>query len=285
MQATDFNLTDIIAVLQKRWKSIAVFVTVSMVTAAAILFFIPKKYQSAVIIVPGNPVLADKSRLFNQNIQGLYGVLGNGDDVETISGIITLDTTYYQLIDTFKLVDYYAIRSETIAEKRKVALKRLQKDLEVVKQEDRQLKISILTKEPGLSAAIVNKAVAIAEQQLQSIWKQNYQQNITNLKVASSQLAKQYRELTDSAVHINSVADREIAEQKKKQLLDHLAENGKVEQELELAVNGLPPVLYVLEKGFPSVSADKPKFLSSLIIVFFASFVFGVFMVLWNERT
>jgi len=284
MQATDFNLTDIIAVLQKRWKSIVVFVTVSMVIATAILFFSPKQYQSATIIVPGNPLLADKSRLFNQNIQSLYGILGNGDDVETISGIITLDTTYYQLIDTFKLVDYYTIKAETYAAKRKAALKRLKKDLEVVKQEDRQLKISIFTKEAGLSAAIVNKAVAIAEQQLQNIWKQNYQQNITNLKIAASHLEMQYRVLTDSAMHINSTAEREIAEQTKRQLLDQLASNAKVEQELELAVNGLPPVLYVLDKGVSSVSADKPKYLSSLLIVFFASFVFGVFLVSWNER-
>jgi capsular polysaccharide biosynthesis protein len=285
MQATDFNLTDIIAVLQKRWKSIAVFVTVSMVIAAAILFFIPKQYQSTVIIVPGNPLLADKSRLFDQNIQILYGVLGNSDDVETISGIISLDTTYYQLIDTFKLVDYYAIRAETFAAKRKAALKRLKKDLEVVKQEDRQLKISILTKDAGLSAAIVNKAVAIAEQQLHNIWKENYQQNITNLKIAARKLAIQYRVLSDSAMHLNSNADKEIAEQTKKQLLDHLAENGKVEQELDLAVNGLPPVLYILEKGFPSVSADRPQYISSLFIVFLTSFVFGVFLILWNERT
>lgn len=284
MQSTAFNLIDISSVIQKKWKTIIAFVIVSLLIAGAILFAVPKQYQSQAIIVPGNPLLADKSRLFNSNIQGLYGILGNSDDAETISGIIALDTTLYQIADECKLVEYYGIKSESFAESRKATIKKLKKDLVIQKSEDRQLKIKIFTKDAELSAVIVNKTVAIVEQKLQSIWKQAYQKNINDFKIKITQFNRQYQQLADSITHVSSTVQKEIIENSKKQILDQSAQYQKAEKELQLAVDGMPPVLYLIEKASPSVSPDKPNIAESLLVVFFAAFIFGTIVVLMIER-
>jgi len=284
MQSTTFNLIDIISVLQNKWKSIVAFVIASLVIACAILFWIPKQYQSQAILVPGNPVLADKSRLFGTNIQSLYSILGNSDDVETIAGIISLDTLLYRVVDDCKLVEYYKIKGNSFAETRKATIKKLKKDLVIQKQEDRQLKIKMLTKNAELSAAIVNKAITIANEILQKIRKENYQKNIEGLQSTISLLSHQYQQLSDSVPPVSSAAQKETTENNKKQILEQLIQYQKIEKELQLTVEGMPPALYVIEKASPSVSPDKPNIIESLLAVFFASLVFSASIILMIER-
>jgi len=284
MQPTSFNLVDIISAIRRKWKNIVAFVVVSLLLAITILFLVPKQFQSQAIIVPGNPLLADKSRLFGQNIQGLYGILGNSDDAETIAGIINTDTVLYQITDECKLVDYYNIKANSIAEQRKATIKKLKKDLLIQKTEDRQLKIKILTKNADLSALIVNTTVTIVSQKIESIWKQNYLQNIDNLQQTIQQLTHQYQQITDSITQAASISTKEILEANKKQILDELNKEGQLQKELSLFVQGMPPALYVVEKAFPSVSPDKPVFTETLLAVFFASVVFGILIVLVIER-
>jgi uncharacterized protein involved in exopolysaccharide biosynthesis len=284
MQPTSFNLIDIIYVIQHKWKSIVALIVVSLLFATTILLIMPKQYQSQAVIVPGNPLLADKSRLFNPNIQGLYGILGNSDDAETIAGIINTDTVLYQITDTCRLVDYYQIKANSLAEQRKATIKKLKKDLITQKTEDRQLKIKILTKNAELSASIVNTTVAVASQKIESIWKQNYLQNIRNLQETVQQLSHQYQQISDSIVQVSTAGKKEILESNKKQILEEISKAEQMQKELKLFVQGMPPALYVVEKASPSVSPDKPVFTETLLAVFFASLLFGILIVLIAER-
>ena len=90
-----FNLIDIMEVLKRRKSFIGWFVFTSCIVTALLLFFVmPRYYKSTAVIVAANPALADKARLFNENIEGLYSDFGNEEDLDRLYGIAKLDTTY-----------------------------------------------------------------------------------------------------------------------------------------------------------------------------------------------
>ena len=74
------NLVTLNAALQKQWKIIIGFVIITGMVTAVTVFLVPQYYRSSATIVSANPLLADKARLFNTNIQSLYSYFGNGDD-------------------------------------------------------------------------------------------------------------------------------------------------------------------------------------------------------------
>lgn len=284
MQSTPFNLESVITVLQKRLKGIAIFIAVSLIVAAIAVFFADKYYRSSALIVPANSSLADKARLFNTNVQNLYPFLGNSDDAETLFGIAKSDTIFYRLIDAFNLVDYYHSKGSNDAQKRKNTLTQLQKDLKIEKTEFNQLKIIAFTKDPQLSANIVNNTIEIIQQIEQQMWKLVYQNSVTQLHQSLSALENQYRSIADSISKTTIPYKKELLETQRLSTLEQIKQFLKSENEFKLAVETTPPTLYTIEKAFPSVSADKPLLVPTLLAVFFISFVFATITALVFER-
>lgn len=284
MQSTPFNVETVIAVLQKKVKQIAVFVFVSLIAATIAVLFSDKYYRSVALVVPANSLLADKASLFNNNIQNLYSFLGNSDDAETLFGIAKSDTVFYRLIDEFNLVDYYHSKGDDAAQKRKNTLNHLEKDLEIEKTEFNQLKITAFTKDPQLSANIVNSAIETIQRIEQQMWKQLYQNSFNQLNQSVKDLKNQYREITDSISHATIVYKKEMLETQRQSALEQLKQFQKSENELKLAIETTPPTLYTIEKAFPSSSADKPLLIPTLFAVFFISLVFAIIASLVFER-
>ena len=96
---TTLNLVNTNAVLQQQWKTLLAFTLVTTLAAALTVNLVPKYFRSSATIVSANPALADKARLFNNNIQGLYSYFRSGYDLERISGIADMDTTYKHLMN------------------------------------------------------------------------------------------------------------------------------------------------------------------------------------------
>lgn len=284
MSPTSFNLIDVIAVLQKRWKSILIFVIVSMLITVITLFIVPKYYRSTTVVIPASPALADKARLFNSNIQNLYSFLGNSDDTETLMGIAKLDTVYYQLIDEFKLVDYYKIEGENNNIKRKKTIKLLQKDIEINKTEFNQLRIVVWTKDNELSKNIANRMIGIIEETEQNMWKEVYQNNQKKLDESIKDLEAQYQKTSDSLSINTNAYKKEMLESQRQLALEQIKQYQKSSNEIKLAIATTPPALYVIEKAMASASADKPNFTVDLLIVLFASIVFAMIAALIYER-
>lgn len=284
MSPTSFNLIDVIAVLQKRWKSILIFVIVSMLITIVTLFIVPKYYRSTTVVIPASPALADKARLFNSNIQNLYSFLGNSDDTETLMGIAKLDTVYYQLIDEFKLVDYYKTEGENNNIKRKKTIKLLQKDIEINKTEFNQLKIVVWTKDNELSKNIANRMIGIIEETEQNMWKEVYQNNQKKLDESIKDLEAQYQKTSDSLSINTNPFKKEMLESQRQSALEQIKQYQKSSNEIKLAIATTPPALYVIEKAMASASADKPNFTVDLLIVLFASIVFAMIAALIYER-
>ncbi len=283
MQTSSFNLLDIIFVLQKKWKAIAIFVLLSLSITVALLFLSPKYYKSHSIVIPVNPVLADKSNLFGKNIQGLYSFFGNSDDVETIAGIVLLDTTLYQLIDEFRLINYYKCSGNSIAEKRKKCLSIFKKELNIQKRADRQLELSIYTTDAALSASIINRAVSIVQQTEKNTWSQFYKNDVLKMDSAIDALKLQFQQNENNLLK-NSSAQKELIAANNKNIMEQINSFQLTANQLHLAIESIPSPLYIMEKAIPSVTPDKPLFVTNLVIVLFVSIILGSMLILLLNR-
>lgn len=283
MQNSSFNLVQTIAVLKKQWKIILLFVVGSVTAATLSVFSVPKQFTSTATIISANPVLADKARLFNTNIQGLYSYFGSGDDLDRIFGIADMDTTYKKLVDEFSLVSYYQLDNDSLPVLIRKAVLLLRKDLSVQKTEQAQIKMIAWTKDKVLSAAIVNRMVAIIQETEATIWQNNYEQAHSKLKNSIEQMEMKYKLLSDS--NATSVGGKhELAVSNMQTLLEQIKQYRKTADEFTLATQTPPAVLYVMEPGVPAAKAERPD---KLLIIFIA-FIAGIFVssvwVLINDR-
>jgi len=285
MPSANFNLIDIIAVLKKHIRRIISFALIVMIATIITLFVVPKYYRSVTYIVPANPDLADKARLFNSNIQRLYSFFGNNDDLEMLSGISRLDTVFYQLVDEFNLVNYYHPAGTSVSNKRRNAMRDLKEDLLIQKTETNQLKITSWTKKAQLSARLANRAVEIIQLVEQDIWRNNYQHSLDNIDTSIGLMEKNALQLSGSLKKLDPAsAEAALLLIKKQQLSDQLQQYQKSANELKLAIKNTPPSLYVIEKATPAAISEKPKKLEVLLAALFTSIFFGCIAVLIYER-
>lgn len=279
MHANSFDLQSTFSVLKSKWKQILFFVFASILVAAVSLFFIPKQYRATSLLVSANPLLADKSHLLNPNIQNLYSVFGNGDDLERINGIATMDTVYKQLVDEFNLIEYYELKGEDKNRSRYKAVKELREDLIIQKTELSQLKISIFTKSPELSANIINRLVEIARNKEEAIWKSGYEKMLFNFNRSIDSLQKIYVALYDKNKDLK-IQRLEIDVIKMNSLLEQIQTQEKAAGEIKLAIENNAPSLFILETAVPAVKSEKPNIPEVLIITALISLVFSVMALL-----
>ena len=280
---TSFNLVNTSAILQKQWKTLLAFTLVTTLAAALTVNLVPKYFRSSATIVSANPALADKARLFNNNIQGLYSYFGTGDDLDRISGIADMDTTYKKLVNEFSLVSYYKLDGDSIPLLKRKAVLQLRKDLGFQKTEQGQLKIIAWTKDRELSARLVNRTVAIIKEIESGIWEQNYVQSLAKLNASIADMERRYQTLSDSVGLMNS-GKRELAVTQMQTLLEQLKQYRKSADEFTLAKETNPAVLYVLEAGVPAVKAERPDKINIIIAAMIVGFVFSSILVLVNDR-
>jgi capsular polysaccharide biosynthesis protein len=280
-----FNLVDVIDVLQKRWKPIALFVLIVLALTAGLLFFVlPKYYKSVAVVIAANPELADKAHLFNNNIQSLYSTFGKEEDLDRIYGIAKLDTVYKQLVDEFNLIQYYKVKGSAF-QQQQYAAKKLRDDVNVLKTELYQLRITAYTKERELSSRIVNRMVELIEAIAADTWKQSYQTTLQNINAGKQQVEAAILKLSDSIQHADNTSGRAmLLVSKRTSLLQQYQEYDKAATEYQLAIENRTPALIVLERGYPAAISDRPDKLLVLITAFFTSLAFAVLATLIYER-
>jgi hypothetical protein len=283
MQTSSFNLLTVVAALQKRWTTILFFVVASLAAAAITLYVVPVYYRSSATLVSANPALADKARLFNSNIQGLYSYFGSGDDLDRIAGIADLDTTYKKLVDEFDLVKYYELQNDSLSLLRRKAVLRLRKDLSLQKTDKNQLLIKVWTKDRNLSADLVNRMVKLVEETESRVWQTHYRQAIGNLQSAVTGMETEYSKLSDS-MRVAPPSRKELLNVQMHTLLDQLQQYRKTAGEFSMALQTPPAVLYVQEMAVPAAKAERPDKIAILLITSLVSFVFICLMVLVNDR-
>ena len=283
MQTSSFNLVETAALLQKRWKTIGFFVSLSIIAATVTVFLVPQYFRSSATIVPANPVLADKARLFNANIQGLYSYYGSGDDLDRIYGIADMDTTYKKLVDEFSLVTYYKPDGSSLPLQRRKAVLHLREDLNFQKTEEGQLQIIAWTKDRELSARIVNRMIVIIQEMAAGVWQKNYDQSFQKLKTSVGAMEQDYQQLSDSLPMLTG-SSRELAVAKLQTLLEQVKQYRKTADEFKLATETHPAVLYVMETAVPAAKAERPDKTNSILAAMIAGFIFSCILILVNDR-
>ncbi len=283
MKVDSFNLQQTISLLQSKWKQMLLFVMASLLVAAICLFLVPKQYYSSSLLVSANPSLSDKSHMLNPNIQGLYSIFGSGDDLERIYGIASTDTVFKLLVDEFKLVEYYKLKGVDLNRKRRKAVLDLRDDLSIQKTELSQLKISVFTKDPVLSAKIVNRMVAITKEKLEGIWRSGNEKLLFNFNRSIDSLSKAYQ-LSVNKIQLenNRLSQLELA--KANSLLEQIQTQEKVLGEIKLAVENTAPAFFVLEPAVPAAKSEKPNIPEVLILTALISAIFSALALLIYNR-
>lgn len=282
MTTSGLHMANTVQVLQKNIRFIFLFTVFAMIVAFATVMLVPQYFRSSAGIIAANPQLTDKSRLFNENIQGLYSYFGSGDDLDRIIGVADMDTTYKQLIDQFGLISYYKLDGDSAPVLRRKAVLKLKKDISFQRTEEGQLRIVCWTKDSRLSADIINAMIKIAQRKLESIWLDNYQQAFSKLNTSIVAAEQQYAALNDS---ITKVPSKQILLQKHMEtLLDQLSTYRKTAASFQLMGETVPPALYVVEEAVPSAKAERPDKLNTVLISALAGFLFSIFFLLLKDR-
>lgn len=272
-----------IQVLQKHTRFILLFTLFAMLVAFVTVLLVPKYFRSSARIIAANPQLTDKSRLFNENIQGLYSYFGSGDDLDRIIGVADMDTTYYQLVDQFNLMDYYQLDNDSLPLLRRKAVLKLKKDISFQRTEQGQMRVQCWTKDKQLSADIINAMIRIVQQKLESIWLSNYQEASTQLNASIVHNEKQYAALNDSISKAGR-AQQILLQKHMETLLEELSRYRKTAASFQLMGETVPPALYVLEPAVPSVKAERPDKLNTVLISGLAGFLFSILFLLLKDR-
>ena len=283
MPNDSFNLVDTVAVLQKRWKTILWFVVATVAAATIAVFVVPQYYRSSSLLVSANPALADKARMFNNQIQGLYSYFGSGDDLDRINGVADMDTTYKQLVDEFALIDYYQLKDDSLALLRRNAVLHLRKDLTIQKTEQAQLKIICWTKDKALSAKLVNRMVAIIQETETAVWQKNYQQSLEQLNRSVANMEQQYQVLNDS-ISKTGGAKYALGTARLETLLEQIKQYRKTADEFALAAATSPAAFYIMETAVPAAKAERPDKLGIILASMIVGFVFSCLLVLLSDR-
>lgn len=280
----NFNLLQAAASWRRGWRTILLFTLLAAAVTTVTVFLVPQYYRGTVTVVSANPLLADKARFFNNNIQGLYSYFGSGDDLDRIQGIAGMDTTFKKLVDEFALIDYYHPSDNTPARKKAAAVKKLRKDISFQRTEEGQLKITAWMKEASTAAAIANRMAAIVTETEEAIWQQNYTQASQQLLHTIADMELAYQRGSDSLPLLTG-SRRELAVQRLQNLLEQLAAYRKAAGEFTLAGQAHPAVMYVLEPATPAAAPTRPDKAASIILATVAAFIFSSLAVLLKRRS
>jgi hypothetical protein len=276
MQTNDFNLSGLLDVWQRRRYAILVLVISTVVIAGAILWWMPKQYKSTAIIIAANPQLQDKARLFNKEIQLLYAVYGSADDLDRLYGWADLDSNYYALIDEFDLIAEYPHTDSAYV--RQETLKRLRKDIQLIRTEEQQLKIEVFMKRPELAATVANAIVRNINQRYEAIAADRYNKEKLALQASLQETTQQHSNLVDSIKLTQGLLKESLQLGQLKALEEQAAQLTKTIAEMDAAIKANPPALYIQQNAVPDYKYAKPQVLLSLLAVAASSLVFGLLL-------
>ncbi len=263
-------MPDIIDLIRRWWKQMFAVVILSLLAVGVITFLKPQQYLSVATAVPANSFLADKSKIFNENIQNLYSTLGTPDDLDMIVGTSNLDTVYLAVTDDFNLFDHYKVSEKGSNARMKAALL-LRGNTKVMKSEYGELKVKVWDTDKNLAPQLANAII----DKLQSI-HQNLQSagNETTLKGLITGKEKLQKKLDSAGA----------SPEKKPPIQVQLLQYEKIISEYQLMIDSKPLSLIMVEKARTSTWPDKPRRLQILTATGVLSLLFALFAALIMER-
>lgn len=264
-------MPDIFELLLRWWKKIILVVILSVVAVGVILFMKPKLYLSTATAVPASSVAADKSKIFNDNIQGLYSNLGNSDDLDMIIGTASLDTVYLFVADSFSLKDHYKFEEENSLARIHSADK-LKSRCRIYKSDYGELKVKVWDTDKNLAPQLANTILDKLQRMQQDL------QAAGN----TSTLAALQKKLVQLKLEKDSVSDYLTSYQLDKQ--QEILTYEKLLSQYQLLIDNKPLTLIPVEKARASLLPDKPRMLEDIVTAALLSLLFALLAALVLDR-
>lgn len=266
-------MPDLISIIIKRWKLIATITLLATVIAFIAAILSPKKYLSVATALPANSLIADKGRIFNQNIRELYSDFGTVDELDKLEGTGNLDTLFIAASEKFNLDQHYQIHPS--GESFYSAALKLKANSKISRSSYGELKVKVWDEDKNLAAEIANFLMQEIQSIHQHLQNESNSAILENLKQDYVSKQHEYVQLSDSATAIGKAKLNGLSEQ--------LQEEGKMISQYQLAVNTNVPVLFIVENARPSFWPDKPRILATVLFAFFGAFIFSFLLILFIE--
>ncbi len=273
-------MPDLIAVLQKRWKFIAGLTLLAAVIALVAALLSPKKYLATTTALPANSLVADKARMFNNNIEQLYSDFGTPDELDRLEGTAMLDTIFIATAKELNLAAHYGYDND--GEALYKATMKLKKESKISRSAYGELKIKVWDKDRNLSAAIANSLFNHLHELHRHLQNESNTSILATLRKEQEIKLNTYRSIADSLGSVSG-SDAEFMQAKKAALLSQLQENEKMIGQYQLAVNSNPQVLLTVEAARPPLWHDKPKIMLTVLLSAFTAFALSYLMALFVE--
>lgn len=269
-------MPDLLLVFANRWKLIASITALAAIIALIISLLSPKKYLAVATALPANSMIADKGRIFNQNIEALYPEFGSADELDKLEGTGKLDTLFIAAAEKFNLEKHY--KMDASPESLYDAAIKLKRNSRVNRSGYGELKVRVWDKDKVLCAQLANFLMKKIQELHQHLQNQTNQSVLEKIKDAYALKQKESVQLTDS---VKSVS---IQSQTRMSTLKELLQSyEKMIDEYQLAISTNTPVLLIVEPARPAVWADRPKIVQTVLLSFFGAFVFSFLLALFVE--
>ncbi|MCZ2355172.1 MAG: hypothetical protein LC115_00560 [Bacteroidia bacterium] len=188
---TNYNLLDLIQLILRWWKIIAIVGIISFLLAVIITLpaIWERTYSSQAILYPINKNRGDLNYVLGKNE---FDIFGSGDDVNRMIEIGESDAIAFRVIYKLKLFDHYEIDSTKTANFKFDILEEFRNNIEISRTDAVGVKIIVEDKDPKIAADICNQLILGIEQEYDSIALVQLE-NVTNLYKVGLQ-AKQIEE-------------------------------------------------------------------------------------------
>lgn len=280
MSNQSFHLQEIYLVVKKQIRSVLVFTIVVGLLGAGILYLVPRKYQSTVVLTANNPQVTDKAALFNAQIQSLYSGYGSTDDLDRIVGMSMLDTLYLAMVDQFKLQLEYRLKATDTLRLRQLAAKKLRKDVLLERTDQQQLKINVLFKNPEMAASIANAMQQWIAQHAMQENRKRYEKIVTVLNNKIESVEKEYQQVSEKLAQATSFSQINWLQQDQQRFIEQAQQIRKAKEEFEVGLAAMPELVAVQQVAAPNLKHVYPNEWMFIFLFLLGGFATGVLWVI-----
>jgi uncharacterized protein involved in exopolysaccharide biosynthesis len=277
-------MPDIFLLIANRWKQMLLFVLLAVLIAGTIVMLKGRLYLSTATALPSSSFNADKSRIFNENIQSLYSDFGVPDDLDKIVGTAQLDTIYSTVVDQFNLINHYQLPATDVNAKQK-AVWQLKERSKVMKSDYGELKVKVWDGNKEMAASMANGIMENLQKFHGILQSANNKNVLMGLKVSIDKLkpAIDSINLLLSGVSIPA-GNADVYSARQKVLLNQYEQYQKLITQYDMMITANPEALLLVEKAKPALRADKPKRVVTIVVTAFISFLFALLLALVLEK-
>lgn len=168
IQQGQFDSTNLIVFIIKKWKSIFAITAIGAIIAIVASLLIVPKFKSTVILFPATSGSISKSLLTEANSNKDLLVFGGEEEVEQMMQVLLSEELKELVIDRFNLYEHYEIDSATSYPRTKMQ-KLYGENVKISRTRFMSIQIDVLDRDPVLAAELSNGIAAYVDTMMNNI--------------------------------------------------------------------------------------------------------------------